>query len=91
VGKTARTAGSVAAHEYLIKANGIKLELISDSFYGYDYLYDFCNTDMIIEVRGAKAGTEDIARNSYVNDLNADRNTHYTAKEGDIRIAYHNV
>ena len=91
VGKTSRTAGSVAAHEYLIKANGKKLELISDSFYGYDYLYDFCNTDMIIEVRAAKEGTDDIARNSYVNDLNADRNTHYTAKEGDIRIAYHNV
>ena len=91
IGKTNRTTSTVGTNKYLLNVVGNKVELLSDTFYGYDYLYVYCEKYMMSELNKVAANAGVIADASYVESLKADGSESFLKKGGDVRVIFNNV
>ncbi len=91
VGKTNRTQSSVGKNKYLIKAKSNSVEMLSDTYYGYDYMYQYCEANFVKNLNSAKAGRDTIVNNAYSEELTADGSESFLTKDTDIRVIFHNI
>ncbi len=91
IGKTNRTQGAVGTNKYLVNVVGNKVEMLSDTFYGYDYLYAYCEKYMMNELNKATADEGAVSDTSYVDLLKADGSESFLQKTGDVRVIFNNV
>lgn len=91
VGKTSRTTATVGKNEYKINVKDNRVELLSDSFYGYDYLYEFCSLYFYGRMNSATKNCGEVEKASYVSKLKEDKSESFISKAGDIRVIYNNV
>ena len=91
IGKTNRTKGNVGTNKYLVNVAGKKVEMLSDTFYGYDYLYAYCERDMMNALNKATPDCGAVSDTSYVDMLKADGSESFLQKTGDVRVIFNNV
>ena len=91
IGKTERTTATVQNFEYLINVKGNRVELISDSYYGYDYLYNYCSKSIFSNLNSATKDCGELKKENYSTQLKKDGSESFLSKDGDLRIIYNNV
>ena len=88
--KIGTSAAKLGEYEYLINAAGGNVEMIADSYYGYDYMYNYCASFLAGKLSSANADGE-VLRASYVSDLVNDGSENFTQKNGEVRVIFNNV
>ncbi len=91
IGNTNRTQSTVGKHKYLINVKDNKVEMLSDSYYGYDYLFEYCEISLISGFNKAVKNSGAITDADYESKLAEDGSESFISKSGELRIIFNNV
>lgn len=90
IGKTSRTAATADRKEYVINVNNGSLEFISGSLFGYEALYDYIWSSMLVPLR-QEAENGELSRTDFTAKLENGTINAFQRNADDIRIMFHNI